>query len=572
MNTKTKGKYSEKGKYKNYKREDGKLMMLESKKILTTNKGISLISLIIIIIVIIILAAIVIFMGLGTPDQANFARFAQEFSDFNLAVDNAYMKEFQDNALANKTRSKEQIYYKIASGVDVGLDGEPVVAGNVSDLGDMAPEGLKGTEYYLVTSDKNIDGWKQEKKYFEEQEKHYITNAGEAFMLPGYFVEGANGEEKWYVNERKYYEGTKKTPEGGNAVVISPEEQGRLDSNSVKVLTSAEIATLPNAEAMTSNSIKMVLQGEVGVVPVPQGFEYVLGTEQGGLVIKDTSENANEFVWIPVTAEEFSKMYAKNATEVSVNHANATFSVTTDTYGQSVLGSSYSMGLPNSTSGYREPAVVVGDGTQYDAGTYEDENGNDKFHYQLAGFNSLVDFAQDMVNEFNAMLDSVEKYGGFYGGRYELGWDDGVVCKAGVTELSAAATSGTGYYGSATTQKWYGLYNACKSFSSGSVKSGMIWGSQWDMMCDFLSDASNYSNTAEVLIGRKATGGYNDDIKHVNDTRGGLYEWAATAGSTLSRALRGGYYVYAASASHRSGYSPDVADLYSGTRPQLYLK
>ena len=76
-----------------------------------SNLGISLISLIITIIVIIILAAIVIFTGLGTPDQANFARFAQEFSDFNLAVDNAYMKEFTDNALSKITRNKKQIYY-----------------------------------------------------------------------------------------------------------------------------------------------------------------------------------------------------------------------------------------------------------------------------------------------------------------------------------------------------------------------------------------------------------------------------------------------------------------------------
>lgn len=45
------------------------------------NSGISLISLIIVIIVIIILAAIVIYMGLATPDKAKFAKFVSSLSE-----------------------------------------------------------------------------------------------------------------------------------------------------------------------------------------------------------------------------------------------------------------------------------------------------------------------------------------------------------------------------------------------------------------------------------------------------------------------------------------------------------
>ena len=74
--------------------------------------GISLISLIITIIVIIILAAIVIFTGLGIPNSANFARFASEFSDFNLAIDNAYMKEITDNSLSRVSQSSFRFLYR----------------------------------------------------------------------------------------------------------------------------------------------------------------------------------------------------------------------------------------------------------------------------------------------------------------------------------------------------------------------------------------------------------------------------------------------------------------------------
>ena len=54
--------------------------------------GISLISLIITIIVIIFLTAIVIFTGLNTPDRATFARFVSEFSDFNTAIQQDFLR------------------------------------------------------------------------------------------------------------------------------------------------------------------------------------------------------------------------------------------------------------------------------------------------------------------------------------------------------------------------------------------------------------------------------------------------------------------------------------------------
>ena len=184
--------------------------------------GISLISLIITIIVIIILAVIVIFTGLSTPDRANFAKFTSEFSDFQTAVEQDYYNRYQKHALANDTRSKAQIYLEIASngaynGMEIKTSEGAVSQPPLSEINAMlATSGLKGIEYYQITSDTNVTEWKKQINYYAPTEKHYVTDEGEVFMLPGYLVE-ENGEEKWYINSSKYYIGKQIT--GGNAII-----------------------------------------------------------------------------------------------------------------------------------------------------------------------------------------------------------------------------------------------------------------------------------------------------------------------------------------------------------------
>ena len=286
---------------------------------------------------------------------------------------------------------------------------------------------------------------------------------------------------------------------------------------------------------------------DTGVVPIPTGFNYLEGTEKDGLVIKDARDN--EFVWIPVS--DVITMYESGA-ETSMNHADSSFGVKTDTWGK---GSFYHMSTPNSTT-WREPAVVVGNGTEYDA-----------VNYGKAGFSSLEEFATDLKNEFNGMLESVGKYGGFYVGRYELGYDSGVVCKKGISALTASTSSGTNYYGSSETSTWYGLYKSCKSFTSGGVKASMMWGCQWDAMVSFIGDHT----TAKPGV-RKLTGEYGDEYKKVYDTSTGVHELTFTSHDIYSRAYRGGDLDAASSASFlgRVGLSTTYTDV--GTRVQLYIK
>ena len=160
-------------------------------------EGISLISLIITIIVIIILAAIVIFTGLGTPDSANFAKYASEFSDFGMAITNDYMNRKAEYAINGQTRSEKQIYYMIASGTEIDMNDEPIAVGTLEELGlNIIPEEFQGTEYYEITSDKNVENWQREKQYYEKNEKYYVTDNGEALCYQGIYkkiMEQRNG-------------------------------------------------------------------------------------------------------------------------------------------------------------------------------------------------------------------------------------------------------------------------------------------------------------------------------------------------------------------------------------------
>ena len=184
-----------------------------------------------------------------------------------------------------------------------------------------------------------------------------------------------------------------------------------------------------------------------------------------GLVIRDDA--GNEWVWVPV--EEISKYCESVDSGVAISGST----VTTKKYTKSSIEigtgnnkTTITRGLPSSNS-YREPALL---GTTYDS----DANA------KKAGFTDANDMATKMVREYETMIKSIEKYGGFYIGRYELsGTVDNPTEKTGTT---------------ITSKTWYELYNACKKIgvkSDGSDKEGiatrMIWGCQWDATCDFIA-------------------------------------------------------------------------------------
>lgn len=486
------------------------------------------------IIVIIILASIVIFNGLSTPESAEFSEFATEVSEFNLVAKNEYAKIFREHIEQNDIVTDSHIYYELAT----GRKESPNPVDTVDNLGNIYPDMLNGNEYYLIEDDINIDGCDTDKKYFGDNEKHYITDEGEVFILPGYLVE-ENGVQKWWINENKYYVGEQK-------IGKEPLPAFFVDSNTGAVMRVLHDNDIKVNSWKDKNIVKMVLKAddESSQVPIPEGFDYVCGTGDKGTVI---ARAGNEFVWIPV--DDVYTMFESEVCELSGG-----VGVTTSKYGTgSVLDKKPGAG------GNREPDVIA-------------STDNNLTRLKLAGYegdNAFVDFAQDMVDEFNLMIESVKKYGGFYIGRFELGYDNGMVCRGDVKAVSCNDSGGTTHHGDSSTANWYGLYNKCKSFTTNKLQSGMIWGCQIDAIKDYTGTEIN--DVSKIIQnGRKLTGQYNDIVKNIHDLRGNMNEWTMLVRREGGRGTIGGNY-------SAPNYEPGNVQVtayrgYLGTRPYLFIK
>ena len=306
-------------------------------------------------------------------------------------------------------------------------------------------------------------------------------------------------------------------------------------------------------------------------VPIPEGYYYVGGTKAKGLVISDNvadkeldkgKENVrrdlagNQWVWVPV--ETPSSLYTTVTEGVALSGSTG---VKTTKYTNSAIISGKTRVKPGDTSGNREPDLVLGsNGTSYDYA-----------NYATAGFSSLANMAETMKSDYEEMIASLEKYKGFYIGRYEL--------SANGEKTGATQTCGNGV-------NWYTLYKNCTTLASGSiVKTRMIWGLQWDATCNWLdssgfsiTDSStwgNYYNNTADGHGTKQNTGFSEKWKanNIYDFAGNCYEFTQEATYTFSRALRGGNYSDNGSgspASDRNGSDPTSTSS-NGSRPTLYL-
>ncbi len=278
-----------------------------------------------------------------------------------------------------------------------------------------------------------------------------------------------------------------------------------------------------------------------------------------GLVIKDDSNN--EWVWIPVP-DVTVMCDTSNTTEYTLCGTTGDTAVTTNKYSKSGIISEITRTTPGTTSSYREPDLVIYNGTYYDA--------KEVYYKTILGFESKEKMAEAFVSDYNEMIASIEKYGGFYIGRYELSSEGVQKDKATLTETN-----------------WYNLYKKCKELNaSNKVETRMIWGCQWDVTCNFITnkgdkksitDSSSWGNyegtsvkaddgTTEIKASRtgsKLTTGKTTFTmaNNIYDLAGNCAEWTQEVLNNGTRADRGGYYNSRGSnypASYRNnGYNPD---------------
>ena len=363
--------------------------------------------------------------------------------------------------------------------------------------------------------------------------------------------------------------------ESSNEVAV---ESG--DSNSTVGVQNNGVATYT---VDTSNwdltKVDIVYDTANVAVPVPKGYvasgadgEHTVNT---GFVIYEgtgevTNDNAwdesctrNQWVWVPVP--DVSRIYE---TDSSGKKKSKLYSFS-DTGRTSYSNSNY------------EPGVL----SNYD---------NKKYfaRYGLQGM-TKERFLKEMQDEFNETIKSIQKYGGFWIGRYETGNLK--------TEIPVVQRMNT----SINNQNWYTAYMLIQLMNANEkVKTSMRFGCLWDETLQWLVDSGNktyadmndstswgnyYNSTFEykktsgdtstksVSSGTIIPSGSTEYSKanNIYDMAGNVYDWTLEGSGSYYRRCRGGGYDYDGSnvpASNRNVCSPNGSFSYYGFRAYLYIK
>ena len=507
-------------------------------KLLKKEKGITLIALVITILVLLILAGIAISMVVG------------------------------NNGIMNKTTTAVEEHRNATAEEEIALAwANCEVDYNVGKAGDYT---VKRADYYTV---ENLNkylvgkGTVSEINYVEDGESTVTyTSSTDVNITEQAFKVDENGKVKIATSTAG---GTGEN--GGNASNLTAEETALLAENNM-----TELKEDSYPENMQGNeNIKAVITGEGGIVPIPVNCTYVTGSnnedsESYGVVIKDSIEN--EWVWIPVP--DATVMYNENSNGVALS---GTTGVKTYKYSKGNILSGESRTTPGTTD-YREPDIVTGYDKDANAG-YLTQAG---FETKTAAY-----MAQTIVDEYENMIKSVTQYGGFYVGRYEL---SGTVASPTVQKEKDSLTE----------VNWYQLYNANKTLGNGieGVTTGMIWGCEWDIMCNWIAssgdkkdinNSTSWGNYYDATVtdnnnatlkasetGQKLKTGITDYTKanNIYDVAGNFFEWTMEANHTDLRVNRGGYYNLSGSgcpASDRGYSNPNFADAISSSRSTLII-
>ena len=306
-------------------------------------------------------------------------------------------------------------------------------------------------------------------------------------------------------------ESTPPKPEG-------PEMPEGWDGNKVNAVESADKVVVPVPKGYTASSVATENKVSEGFVI----YENTNGEDKKEEVNdnnKDTARTTrNQFVWVPVAnpsemygtdkdGKKWGKLYefsASGITPLNWTEQDGVMSIT----------------ATSGSDSYREPDVVDSDSS-----------------------NSIT--ISQLETEFNDMITSVEKYGGFYIGRYETG---------NLSQEKASIIKNNSDIGN---QTWYSMYKKAKGIAvNNNVTSSMIWGSQWDATMRWMYNSGNEEKKKYTYdsTGKGNYSGTNGNqpiatgsieayaVNNIYDMAGNVNDWTIEAYGTILRDGRGGYY------------------------------
>ena len=167
-----------------------------------------------------------------------------------------------------------------------------------------------------------------------------------------------------------------------------------------------------------------------------------------------------------------------------------------------------------------------------------------------------------MQEDYNEMIESVKTNGGFYVGRYEMKIDSDT--HSAVSSNNGSAVTAENCYG------WHGLYAYGKTYENTkkttetSVKSSMIWGSQYDAMLNYVLTGSDKDKVTSKENGKAV-------LINVTDLVSSYEEWTLEGNSDNGRSIRGGWNSHDKSPSYREWSSASEFSSWTSSRITLYI-
>ena len=525
---------------------------------------------------------------------------------------------------------------------------------------------LAGVSISMLTGENGIIKQAQEAKekseIAEEKELVELSAVGATARNNGGEITYDNLDEELAINlgDREYtLDGTGPftvtyTDSGRNYIVETNGEvveAGKDETGiAIKLTLTHENKTLNVSELP---NVKEVVDDNV---PIPQGFYYVGGTKDEGIVISDTPnddldnpKHGNQFVWIPVNQNQKLMLEVEskeNITEIVViqpDGSKSTISASGKTYNNEIAMTKngvYEVEVKTATTtkiaSRRVSSLYAQDVKAFTitmTATFEvaagekyntvsellEAKGADSIETLLStgGYPSIeiymmseVIYVEELKEEFeelmksmmvefedhNQNLESVNKYGGYYIGRYEAG--DGTT-----TSPRGSSTSDTNTLVSRKGAYVYNWISNNSGLSSGmysgnvAVTSQLITGAGWDRALNWIIETGEKTEE-EVLIDSRGWGNYSNSTgnattnagsgnmnyttgrseywktNNIYDLAGNTWEWTQETYQSTSSVGRGGGYVSEGDyypAGGRNGNSPVNQSINVSFRTQLYI-
>lgn len=342
----------------------------------------------------------------------------------------------------------------------------------------------------------------------------------------------------------------------GDNGILTRTNEAKQKTEEAEIQEQRDLAQMEANTRLEQYEYTETIDEKTVTVPIPAGFAMTNiegeNSVEDGLVIIDT--NGNEYVWIPCTID------GSDGT-VPYSREEAKWTIETD-------------GSDNSRA-VKDELTLLDAGVTYSV--VDIQNGINQ------------DISQEIVNQINAEKASIEKYKGFYVGRYEVGKENSKAVIKQDKEPYAEI-------------KWIDAYQLAKGIGGGTEATTYLCSSYaWDTALKYIETKTEYldygSNTSkynENWTSKNVVDKYGNIIKNAGESKrlntglttaiyniydmgGNVAEFTTelNPGTSETLVLRGGYY--GNNYSHGpAGYRWDNYSNHSGSisgfRATLFLK